>query len=700
LNPTLDAQSIQPEEEGSINYTYLIKPNLVNSLAASVVWYSAIFGPASTAATTAVFPTYFGFFGSQGDQGGSNGGGIYNMGPPDTWLTWTQGRDSGQYQLVDDLSWTHGSHTVKVGLNYRRNRVTDFGDEQGQIGSYLFFDMQSFVQGNTADGEYLRNFSPLQDTHIRFYNVGFYAQDEWAITHSLKLTYGIRFDRTANPTCIDNCFSNLTAPFTSSTFQKGVNIPYNASITTGGSHAYYSTDAVVVDPRIGAVWSPSGHNSWVIRGGLGLFSDLAPGFLVQSIFRNFPSPYAAAVYDGSTVGPESGSAVGSAPNTAIAQYNALRTGFAKGQTLAQLSAATGGVFSPPTIFGIPSNFETPNVLEWSFEVQKQLSPKNVVVVTYSGNHGYNLLAENGWVNAFNGAGLPGFSMLPATAPDPRFGSVTQLTNNGWSNYDGLTFQYRRSLGYGVQGQVNYTWSKALDTISNGGAQEPFTFATTAYLTQSVPNIANTYSAADYDIRHNLLGDVLWEMPFKFHNGFAQSALGGWTVSSKMYVRTGVPYSVIDGSLANALGGAASGLPLVNGAPQPILATAIGSISNMTCTPAATDTPCLSTKNFVAAGSETGLGNLPRNAFRGPGYVSFDFSLYKSFAVKEKYKFTVGASMYNVFNHPTFAPPVNDVSSGAFGLIESTVIPPTSAYGSFQGSQVSGRVVVLNGKFSF
>jgi hypothetical protein len=438
----------------------------------------------------------------------------------------------------------------------------------------------------------------------------------------------------------------------------------------------------------------------VIRGGLGLFSDLAPGFLVQSIFRNFPSPYAAAVYDGSTVGPESGSAVGSAPNTAIAQYNALRTGFAKGQTLAQLSAATGGVFSPPTIFGIPSNFETPNVLEWSFEVQKQLSPKNVVVVTYSGNHGYNLLAENGWVNAFNGAGLPGFSMLPATAPDPRFGSVTQLTNNGWSNYDGLTFQYRRSLGYGVQGQVNYTWSKALDTISNGGAQEPFTFATTAYLTQSVPNIANTYSAADYDIRHNLLGDVLWEMPFKFHNGFAQSALGGWTVSSKMYVRTGVPYSVIDGSLANALGGAASGLPLVNGAPQPILATAIGSISNMTCTPAATDTPCLSTKNFVAAGSETGLGNLPRNAFRGPGYVSFDFSLYKSFAVKEKYKFTVGASMYNVFNHPNFAPPVNDVSSGAFGLIQGTVIPPTSAYGSFQGSQVSGRVVVLNGKFSF
>jgi hypothetical protein len=145
-----------------------------------------------------------------------------------------------------------------------------------------------------------------------------------------------------------------------------------------------------------------------------------------------------------------------------------------------------------------------------------------------------------------------------------------------------------------------------------------------------------------------------------------------------------------------LGGASAGVP----GNLLATATATGATMNLTCTPAATQTPCLSYGNFVAAGSETGLGNLPRNSFRGPGYTSFDFSVYKSFAVKEKYKFTVGASMFNVFNHPTFAPPANDVNGGGFGQIFGTVIPPTSAYGSFQGSQVSGRVIVLNGKFSF
>jgi hypothetical protein len=697
LNPALNAQSIQPEEEGSINHTYIIKPNLVNNLIASVVWYSAIFGPASTAATQAVFPTYFGMPSGQ-LGGGSNAGGFYQMGIPDSWLTWTQGRDSGQFQLIDDLSWTKGRHTIKIGLNYRKNEVTDFGDSQGLIGSYFFSDLATFAQGVTGGdyySAYVRNYSTLQDTHIRFYNVGFYAQDEWAVTHNMKVTAGIRFDRTGNPTCLDNCYSNFNAPFTSSTLQKGLNIPYSSSITTGGSQAYYSVTPVVADPRVGVVWSPSGNPTWVVRGGMGLFSDLAPGVLVQSIFRNFPSPYEAVVYDGSSVGPESASVAGSAPNTATAQYTALKSGFSKNQTLAQLSNATGGVFSPPGMFSIPSDFLVPNVIEWSFEIEKQISPKNVVVVTYSGNHGYNLLAQNGWVNAYNASGAA-FAGLPTAPADPRFASVTQLTNAGWSNYDGLSVQYRRSLGYGVQGQINYTWSKALDTVSNGGAGEPYTFTTTAYTGQATPNIQNSYSYADYDIRHNLLGDILWEMPFKFKNGFAQSAFGGWTTAAKMYVRSGMPYSVIDSQLANDLGGTSSGVP----SNMLATATATGATMNLTCTPAAVNNPCLSLGNFVAAGSETGLGNLPRNSFRAPGYTSFDFAVYKSFAVKEKYKFTIGASMYNVLNHAEFAPPANDVNGGGFGQIFGTVIPPTSAYGAFQGSQVSGRVIVMNGKFSF
>jgi len=696
VNPLLDVQSNQPQYEGQINHTWVIRPNIVNNFIFSALTYSAIFTPANIPATTSVFPTAFEMPGGQ-VGGGSNAAGFTSLGPPLGWDAWPQGRNSSQGQIVDDLSWVHGSHTVKVGLNYRKNLVSDFSDSEGGIGSYFFSDLATFVQGITGGNFfsfYFRQFSPFQDTHIRFYNAGFYAQDEWAVRHDLKITAGFRIDRTANPSCTDNCFNNFNVPF--SQLQKGFNIPYSSSITTGGHHAYYSVDGAVFDPRVGVVWSPANHSTWVVSGGVGLFSDLAAGVLVSSIFTNFPTPYDAFVFDGSPIGPESGAAAGSAPAVAIAQNSAVKSGYAKNATLSQLSNTTGGVFSPPNFFSIPSQFTTPNYVEWDFQIQKQIAQKNVVIVTYSGNHGYSLLAQNGWLNAYNGGGLPGFSQLPAAPPDPRFATVTALTNSGWSNYDGLTVQYKRAFGYGFAGQVNYTWSKALDTVSNGGAGLPFTLATTAYTGQSNPVIQNTYSYADYDIRHNFLGDLLWDLPFKYHHAWATNLLGGWTFSSKIYIRSGTPFSVVDSLLSGELGGGFAGIP------GTLLATstATGSTMQLTCTPRAVNTPCLDANNFVAAGAETGLGNLPRNSFRGPGYTSFDFAAYKGFLLHDKYKLTLGASMYNVFNHPNFAPPNNDIASGGFGSIEGSVIPPTSAYGAFQGSSVSGRVVVMNGRITF
>ncbi len=76
--------------------------------------------------------------------------------------------------------------------------------------------------------------------------------------------------------------------------------PYNSLIQTG-SHAYYGVDKFVVDPRFGLVWSPKGNNKTVIRGGIGMFSDLAPGFLVSNVFSNAPSPYQTVVYSGQAV---------------------------------------------------------------------------------------------------------------------------------------------------------------------------------------------------------------------------------------------------------------------------------------------------------------------------------------------------------------------------------------------------------------
>jgi hypothetical protein len=132
----------------------------------------------------------------------------------------------------------------------------------------------------------------------------------------------------------------------------------------------------------------------------------------------------------------------------------------------------------------------------------------------------------------------------------------------------------------------------------------------------------------------------------------------------------------------------------------MLASAVTSQIAGSCGPSAASTQCYTLSDFLASKTETALGNLGRNAFRGPGYVDTDFSIYKNFNITERMRFRLGASAFNAFNHPNFQNPGADVAGGGFGLITSTAVPPTSAYGSFQGAAVSGRVLVVTGRFQF
>jgi hypothetical protein len=104
--------------------------------------------------------------------------------------------------------------------------------------------------------------------------------------------------------------------------------------------------------------------------------------------------------------------------------------------------------------------------------------------------------------------------------------------------------------------------------------------------------------------------------------------------------------------------------------------------------------------FATSASQHDWGNIPRNSFRGPGYFDTDLNLKKEFAYKERYKLTVGAYFFNLLNHPNFDLPGNNIAAGNFGQILSSVSAPSSAYGSFQGSAVSGRLVQMLVKFSF
>lgn len=690
VNPLYNVTSVQPQYEGQINLTSTISPTMVNSFIGSVLWYSAIFASPNINQVISTLPVNL-FL----EEGGSNSGWYgFGFGPTGQGFgfdVFPQGRNSGQLGLVDDLSKVWGKHTVKVGVNFRKNNVTDYTVQEAANGTYVFNSVADFAAGVTNPNTgslYFQNFAPASADHIFLYNLGLYVQDEWAVKENFKITYGIRLERTADPTCKEDCFQRLNAPF--GTAGATINTPYNQSITGGLAQAYPSVPALIPAPRVGVVWKPfKGTNSTVIRTGFGLFTDLPPGNLVASVFNQAPYTFEGAVFNGAPVGLAS--TPGTAAAGALAQYNAFKTGYAAGDNLTQLNNAVPGGFSPINFFAVPKNLSSPEYAEWSFEIEQPIGHKNVLSATYTGNHGYNLFLTNPFANTnVNTDNFPkGFGGLPVNAPDARFNAVTVLANSGVSNYDGLSVQFRRAFAAGFQGQLGYTWSHALDDLSSLPG-EPFSFANSV-VTLNSPYPRLNYSNSDFDVRHNLVADFLWDTPFKPSNRALSWLVKSWTVSGKFYARTGVPFSVTDSLLAGEIS------PAV-GAGGTVTATPIGKVPT-SCGSGAVSTPCFTASNFIAQGAETNWG-IPRNSFYGPGYFDIDTAVYKNFEIHEGVRLAVGFQGANILNHPNFANPTGNIASPGLGQIFSTVGAPTSAYGSFQGSAVTGRVMTLSGRFTF
>jgi hypothetical protein len=341
-------------------------------------------------------------------------------------------------------------------------------------------------------------------------------------------------------------------------------------------------------------------------------------------------------------------------------------------------------------------------------VEQSIGEKMILTVNYNGMHGVHLPLADFGINAYcppNVAGSPcpnGFAGLPASAPNPAFGAVYQYTNAGISNYNGLTISLQRRLSAGLTFNLNYTWSHNLDDVSNGGIEnENYSLiATDASVTvpQNPRNLSSNYGNSDYDVRHYLSANFVLSDMFR-HTGFnwgPNPVFGGWTLSSNWFLRSGLPYSVIDGAADGALGA-------FNYTNATILASPVGYIPT-SCTNGP-NTPCLSTSQFAPGFATTGVingfGTMGRNQLYGPHFFNVDLALMKSIRIKERLTFSFGASASNLFNHPNFDNPVNNLANPSqFGQVINTVSPPTSILGSFLGAGGSPRFVEIKGVLRF
>ncbi len=705
VNNAFSANSYQPAYDGQGQWTHVLSPNATNQFVYAGSYYRALFTQAGCCDgfPFTVIPEGLGYNVTR------VGGLAYDF---------PQGRNVTQYQFVDDFSWTRGNHALKFGANYRRYDISDYTfsvlnnpEVITEDASLDPTDPYSFLNGYATQTR-KRYPSQLREP-TALWGLGLYAQDEWRATKSLKLTFALRAEHNSNPTCNTACGSLLDSSFENLIGNGTINpaTPYNQFIDANRTSLYRGVDSINWGPRFGFAWSPGGSDKTVVRGGFGIFYDALAAGVVDNYMLNIPNVVTVYNTANDTAGvPWADTVTANSPYIQGANSAAaIKAGFPNGASYDSLSAQLGPAFHTPTYNNQAGTFHTPYYEQWSVGLQQALGDKSAVSLTYVGNHGVRIPVENPWLNTYcnPGAGCAyPTGVLPSAPATPVFTTVNQYYSGGVSNYNGLTATYTQRVTYGFSIQANYTWSHAMDEISNGGFQ-PFSDNTdVSLLYQLNPTClrCNNYSNADYDVRSYFSASYVWQTPWKFSNKFANGAFGGWTLSQNFFARTGLPFSVLDynSPLQNFTPNAGYNIASVITPGQTSCNASTAAVPNNT-------NACLNQLNFYDAydangnpltPTPPGFSNQKRNSYKGPGFFDSDLSVSKGFKLTERMALSVGANMYNVFNHTNFDLPDNGLGDGTFGQSITTALPPTGPYGSFFANLPSARVIQFQGKLVF
>jgi len=702
ISPLFNIASTQPQWQGQLNETHTFGSTMVNQFILSGQWYSAVFDNTNRAATLAAFPTTI-FFGNANIPW-FNIGGAAAAGAGDAFFP--QGRNVTQYQIGDDLSKTLGNHTLKFGTKFLRYDVSDKDFGVFTSGFVTPNSVAAFFNGGvdpaTGTGSVLQqSFPTALSQPIALYTLAFYGEDDWKIKSNLTLTFALRVEHESNPVCQTNCFNRLNAPFLLA--DNNVNTPYSTDVLQGLHQELQGLSSILWQPRFGFAWSPRGSRSTVIRGGIGLFNDAFPAVFTDNFASNAPGVNTFVVA-GSNIAPGETLNGGNLFAQAAASNAGLINGFKNNQTLAQIQANVPN-FAPPSLFSANKQTKIAQFQKWSLEIQQAVGKNSSFDISYNGNHSIHDLVDRNGVNAFCSPGVgacatvPAFVGLPAAPFDPRFGTVSLLDTNGISNYEGVTFSFKHNIngGWG-KGIVlaNYTYSHAFDDVSNGGDPNVFFSGTSVTSAVNPFNIHDNYGPSDYDVRHYFNASYVWELPVRralLGHGWAP-LVDGWHVSGTIFARSGLPYSVVDGGLDGILSAQNFGgvvLPQFLGGPT----------SNCGQGAATGVTPCLTVAQFIPSTTEKDFVGGLRNIFRGPNYWNTDFTAQKLTKIPhwEKGEFGLAFQFFNLFNHPNFNLPNNDLT-GALGSIASAVSEPTSILGSGLGGDASVRIIQIKTSLTF
>lgn len=579
-----------------------------------------------------------------------------------------QGRIANNYGLQDTITYTHGSHSIRAGVDLLDQRSRQFAPitERGALtyntgGGFSGFANYVDDFGGSSGGT-ARDFgSPAY--YPKLFRQAYFAQDRWRVNSELTLTYGVRYEYFGLPV------NSLKTPAFTGLFNVDpltLTGPYNQPNKVAADKNNFA-------PSLGLAYSPAytdgplfwmfGNKKSVIRMGYNLGYD--------SFFNNIAS-------NASTSSPNIVS------TSLISNVDPLALPRGIGNLSALLPRVARALTPGDSQTLVDKNLVNPYYQHWSFGIQRELPGKIVIDTSYVGSKGTKLFAQED-LNPLVPVNL---RITPANLNPAAFltgrldnlqGARNIRTNNGSSYYHAAQLQATRRFSSGLVFNASYTWSKLIDYNSDV-FQVNNTLAASAIPT-IFGGLKQEKAVSLYDRTQRAVISYVYELPFfKTQQGLLGRAFGGIQIAGVSTFESGVPFTVLNGQDADGIGGNNDrpdynplGQKYVRAVPSATSPT--GYInpenSNLPIDPA--------TAMFIGVPAGSGrTGNLGRNTIRTPGINNTDANAQKTIRIADRVSIQLRAEMYNVFNHPQYG----NASVSPFGFGGGTL--QGSVFGSTAG----------------
>ena len=583
------------------------------------------------------------------------------------------------FDWVDNLAWTRGTHSIKIGADIRRDRFNTHGNYgtrgqltfQNQATGYGFADFLTGYLNQT-----LHSVSQVS-TQFRDTSQFYFISDNWKVRPNLTIDIGLRYEYVPPWSDKNDMYANVKIPYIAYTPGTAAGQPHPTLCRVGSGDFYQGTfirfnpaiqvargcmgDRLIAAdyknfaPRLGIAWSPT--PKWTVRSGIGMFYVQDIGNMYFDVSRNM-------------AGRLQVNANTTTNNLTLSDPSNLLTTNACGTSYPLVCIST------PGLLAAQYDRRTPYVIQYEMNIQRQLGNSTVAEVGYFGSESHFLQRFHNLNNP-----IPGTGATAPRTPWPELSQIQYPDGDVNANYQSLAAKLTHRLTKGLTYLVGYTFSKAMDDGSGIRA------ATNDAAIQNSWCVQCEHGLSPFDQRHRFVTSILYQLPAgkghrMFASGIANQALGGWQLSSIITKSTGSPLGIATGT--NRSG------------------TTLADRPNATGQSVALSNPTTADWFNLNAFSENAIatfGNVGRNVATGPGIFGWDFSALKNFDIRENTYLQFRFEAFDAGNHPNFADPGLGLTSNAL-TSAGVAIPGTGTFGVISGTRSDMRELQLALKLVF